>query len=126
MAVWHLRDPYIVVDSGVGRVAAVFGGKVAAGAPLRVQWLLVPQHGSKTSSSPEILDAVQARFVMVQVGYRNRFNHPASPVLVRYDERQITVVDAPHCGASRWKSWQADEIAYEREVQRRYWLHRAS
>jgi competence protein ComEC len=68
---------------------------------------------------------VQPRFAMVQAGYRNRFGHPASPVLVRYDERKITVVDTPHCGASRWESWQADQITCEREVQRRYWRHRA-
>jgi competence protein ComEC len=98
---------------------------VGAGAPLRAQWLLVPHHGSKTSSSAEFLDAVQPRFAMVQAGYRNRFGHPASPVLVRYDERKITVVDTPHCGASRWESWQADQITCEREVQRRYWRHRA-
>jgi competence protein ComEC len=96
---------------------------VAAGAPLRAQWLLVPHHGSKTSSSPDFLDAVQPRFAMVQAGYRNRFGHPASPVLVRYDERKIAVIDTPHCGASRWQSWQADQIACEREVQRCYWRH---
>jgi competence protein ComEC len=90
---------------------------------LRAQWLLVPHHGSKTSSSPDFLDAVQPRFAMVQAGYRNRFGHPASPVLVRYDERKIAVIDTPHCGASRWQSWQADQIACEREVQRRYWRH---
>jgi competence protein ComEC len=98
---------------------------VASGARLRSQWLLVPHHGSKTSSSPDFLDAVLPRFAMVQAGYRNRFGHPASPVLVRYDERQIAVIDTPHCGASRWQSWQADEIACERELQRRYWRHRA-
>jgi competence protein ComEC len=98
---------------------------VASGAPLRSQWLLVPHHGSKTSSSQEFLDAVQPSFAMVQAGYRNRFGHPASPVLVRYDERRITVVDTPHCGASRWQSWQADQMTCEREVQRRYWRHRA-
>jgi competence protein ComEC len=98
---------------------------VATGAALRAQWLLVPHHGSKTSSSPEFLNAVQPRFAIVQTGYRNRFGHPASPVLVRYDERHITVVDTPHCGASRWQSWRAESITCEREVQRRYWRHMA-
>jgi competence protein ComEC len=98
---------------------------VASGVPLRSQWLLVPHHGSKTSSSPDFLDAVQPRFAMVQAGYRNRFGHPASPVLVRYHERQISVIDTPHCGASHWQSWQADQIACERETQARYWHHRA-
>jgi competence protein ComEC len=78
---------------------------VASGVPLRAQCLLVPHHGSKTSSSPDFLDAVQPRFAMVQAGYRNRFGHLAIPVMVRYDERKIAVIDTPHCGASLWQSW---------------------
>jgi competence protein ComEC len=99
---------------------------VASGANLRAQWLLVPHHGSKTSSSAEFLDAVQPRFAIVQAGYRNRFGHPASSVLVRYDERRITMVATPHCGASVWQSWQPDLVVCERDLQRRYWRHDAS
>jgi competence protein ComEC len=98
---------------------------VASGANLRAQWLLVPHHGSKTSSSAEFLNAVQPRFAIAQAGYRNRFGHPASSVLVRYDERRIAVVDTPHCGASRWQSWQAERIFCERDQQRHYWRHNA-
>lgn len=96
---------------------------VASGAPLAADVLLVPHHGSKTSSSAAFLDVVQPRMALVQSGYRNRFGHPASPVLVRYAERHITVVDTPHCGAVRWQSWQAQGVTCEREVQRRYWHH---
>jgi competence protein ComEC len=96
---------------------------VAAGELLRADVLLMPHHGSKTSSSAEFLDAVQPRFALAQTGYRNRFGHPAGPVLVRYDERQIKVIDTPHCGAARWQSWHPDGVQCEREVQRRYWHH---
>ncbi len=92
-------------------------------APLHADVLLVPHHGSKTSSSPVFLDAVQPRFALVQAGYRNRFGHPVFPVLVRYVERHITVIDSPHCGAATWQSWRADEVQCAREVQRRYWHH---
>ncbi len=96
---------------------------VAAGAALRADVLLVPHHGSKTSSSAEFLDAVQPRFALVQAGYRNRFGHPSSPVLVRYDERLVTVIDTPRCGAASWQSWHPDVVRCEREVQQRYWHH---
>jgi competence protein ComEC len=49
-----------------------------AGARLRADLLLVPHHGSKTSSSAPFLDAVQPRLALVQAGYRNRFGHPAA------------------------------------------------
>lgn len=100
-----------------------FGSGVASGAALRADVLLVPHHGSKTSSSAEFLDAVQPRLALVQAGYRNRFGHPSSPVLVRYGERQVAVIDTPHCGAAGWQSWLPDVVRCARETQRRYWHH---
>ncbi|MDD2919431.1 DNA internalization-related competence protein ComEC/Rec2 [Rhodoferax sp.] len=90
---------------------------------LQADVLLVPHHGSKTSSSAAFLDAVQPRLALVQAGYRNRFGHPAGPVLVRYDERRIRVIDTPHCGAASWQSWHPDGVQCAREVQKRYWHH---
>jgi competence protein ComEC len=98
---------------------------VAAGAPLKSDLLLVPHHGSKTSSSAAFLDAVHPAFAVVQAGYRNRFGHPAPPVMDRYRERSIHVVDSPHCGAARWSSAEPARVACERDMARRYWLHRA-
>jgi competence protein ComEC len=46
--------------------------------------LLVPHHGSRTSSTPAFLSAVGARDVVFPVGYRNRFGHPAPTVLARH------------------------------------------
>ena len=86
--------------------------------------LLVPHHGSKTSSTPAFLDAVSPRFALVQAGYRNRFGHPAAPVVARYDERQITLVDSSHCGAMAWSSADASALACERDLQQKYWQHR--
>jgi len=97
---------------------------VASGAVLTADVLLVPHHGSKTSSSAVFLDAVRPSFALVQAGYRNRFGHPASTVLERYRERGIAVIDSPHCGAAVWQSWQPARLACQRELQPRYWQHR--
>jgi competence protein ComEC len=94
------------------------------GVRLRADVLLVPHHGSKTSSSPEFLDAVQPAIALVQSGYRNRYGHPAAPVLVRYAERQIRVFDSPHCGAATWQSAQAKVVKCQRDEGLRYWHHR--
>lgn len=97
---------------------------VGAGAPLRADVLLVPHHGSKTSSSAEFLDAVKPNIALVQSGYRNRYGHPTEPVLVRYAERQIAVVNSPHCGAATWQSAQPTLVKCQREEALRYWHHR--
>jgi competence protein ComEC len=86
--------------------------------------LLVPHHGSKTSSSAAFLDAVQPRIALVQAGYRNRFGHPAESVLARYAERNIRVFDSPHCGAMTWQSAMPQDVQCQREIGLRYWHHR--
>ena len=86
--------------------------------------LLVPHHGSKTSSSAAFLDAVQPQFAVVQAGYRNRFGHPAVNVLERYNERNIKVMDTAHCGALLWSSSAPNVTRCQREVAKRYWHHR--
>jgi competence protein ComEC len=96
---------------------------VAAHAPIKADVLLVPHHGSKTSSSAEFLDAVQPKIALVQSGYRNRYGHPAPPVRDRYTERHIVVLDSPHCGAMVWQSWRPQNVACYREMEQRYWHH---
>ncbi len=94
---------------------------------LKSDVLLVPHHGSKTSSTAEFLDAVAPRVAIVQAGYRNRFGHPASTVLERLEQRHIQVVDSPHCGAYVWNSGQAAQPhfgACTRQQALRYWHHR--
>ena len=90
---------------------------------LRSDVLLVPHHGSKTSSSPAFLDAVAPRVALVQAGYRNRYGHPAPAVVARYTERGIVLIDTVGCGA-----WSAPGDAggtglCERQRSRRYWHH---
>ena len=80
--------------------------------------LLVPHHGSKTSSSPAFIDAVAPRVAVVQAGYRNRFGHPAPAVLQRYRERGIEVVENARCGA--WRLSPAGAGCW-RTVAPRYW-----
>jgi competence protein ComEC len=46
--------------------------------------LIVPHHGSKTSSSPAFVQAVHPRYAVFTVGYRNRFRHPNDEVYARY------------------------------------------
>jgi competence protein ComEC len=60
---------------------------------LRADVLLVPHHGSRTSSSPEFLRAVGPSVAVIAVGYRNRFRHPAEEVLGRLSDRNVLRTD---------------------------------
>jgi competence protein ComEC len=90
---------------------------------LRADVLLVPHHGSKTSSTPEFLQAVQPRHALVQAGYRNRYGHPAAEVQARYADLRINLVTSPRCGAARWRSVEPQNVACLREDERKYWHH---
>ena len=57
---------------------------VAAPGKLRAQVLLMPHHGSRTSSSPEFVEQVNPDIALIAAGYRNRFGHPNDEVLDRY------------------------------------------
>lgn len=96
---------------------------VSDGAPLAAHWLLVPHHGSKTSSTEAFLDAVRPQVALVQAGYRNRYGHPAPPVRARYLQRGIAVVETPACGAATWSSAAPRHLRCERNEARRYWQH---
>ena len=95
---------------------------VASGAPLAADLLLVPHHGSKTSSSAALLEAVRPAQALVQSGYRNRFGHPAREVVQRYAQQGAALYDSPRCGAAWWSSAQA-VVRCERDAHRRYWQH---
>jgi competence protein ComEC len=93
------------------------------GAALRSEVLIVPHHGSKTSSSAPFLDAVRPRLGIIQAGYRNRFGHPAPEVLQRYVERGIVTFESSICGAWSWPARSGTGGNCLRDDIRRYWHH---
>src|SRR5690606_6593571 len=88
---------------------------------LRANLLIAPHHGSKTSSSPVLLNTLRPSLVMVQSGFRNRFGHPAELVLDRYRARQMSWVNSPDCGAATWRSDRPQGLHCHRPLVRRYW-----
>lgn len=88
---------------------------------LRADLLLAPHHGSRSSSSPLLLNAWQPSVVVVQAGFMNRFGHPATEVLQRYRERRMQVLATPACGAVTWQSDRPQQARCEREERARHW-----
>ena len=95
---------------------------VAADADLASETLLVPHHGSKTSSTAEFLDAVKPRAAIVAAGYRNRFRHPAAEILERYQQRDIRVLRTDQSGAVMLRMRaEGTAITTQRDLRPRYW-----
>jgi len=123
--VLRITTPQSVSALLVGDIeAAQERALIRSGEPLDAHWLLVPHHGSATSSTTEFLRAVHPRVAVVQAGYRNRFGHPRADVMARYAELGVQVVQTTRCGASTWQSDQPETVHCERETQQRYWHHR--
>jgi competence protein ComEC len=86
--------------------------------------LLVPHHGSVTSSSHAFLSQVRPRIAVVAVGYRNRFGHPAQPVLARYAELRASVHRTDRDGALLMRIETGVAVHAWRALRRRYWQER--
>jgi competence protein ComEC len=87
----------------------------------QVDVLLVPHHGSKTSSSEAFLQAVRPRWSWVQAGHMNRYGHPAGAVMARYADLGLPVVRTDRCGALHWRSDVPERTDCWRQQARRYW-----
>jgi competence protein ComEC len=61
--------------------------------------LVVPHHGSLTSSSPGFVSAVSPQLALFPVGYRNRYGFPKADVVQRYAEREVRMLDTAQHGA---------------------------
>ena len=103
-------------------LAPAADGRPAPG--LKADLLLVPHHGSRTSSSEAFLDAVAPRIAWVQAGYRNRYGHPVAEVAERYQRRGVHWVESVRCGAATWRSDRPEQVDCQRDRARRYWHHR--
>jgi competence protein ComEC len=97
---------------------------VAQGVP-RSQILLVPHHGSGTSSGEALLDAVQPEVAIVPVGYRNRYRHPKPSVMAAYEARKIKTYRTDTDGMVQ-VDLPAMTVSAYRRVHQRYWMDQPS
>ncbi len=95
---------------------------VSSSAPLRSEVMIAPHHGSKTSSTAPFLAAVNPQTIVIPVGYRNRFRHPAPEVMERYRESgaRLLRTDAHGAVTLRFTAAGVDTEAW-RERRARYW-----
>ena len=86
----------LVVKVSFGDISFLFAGDIMAeaeqelvdlaGADLACDVLLVPHHGSRTSSSQPFLMGVQPEVAVFSAGWKNRFRFPHATVLAAYEK----------------------------------------
>jgi len=59
---------------------------------LKANVLKLGHHGSKTSTSEDLLDSLEPNIAVITVGRNNRYGHPNRGVLDKLEERQIPVL----------------------------------
>ena len=90
--------------------------------PLAVttDWLQSPHHGSRSSSSPALLAALQPAAALISRGQGNAFGHPHPTVLARYRQRGMAIHDSAEQGAIRLQLGQF-KPAWTMRQERRFW-----
>ncbi len=89
---------------------------------LDVDVLVVPHHGSRTSSSPPFIAATSPQHVLYPVGHRNRHHHPHDEVVARWAATGAAAWKSPAHGAIHLRlGGAAIEPSAWREQRGRYW-----
>ena len=88
--------------------------------------LVVPHHGSKTSSAIDFVTAVNPRYAIFTSGYRNQFGHPKPEIIQRYQSIGSNILRTDRDGALLIKMNSTDlRIEKYRVTHARYWQQRA-
>jgi competence protein ComEC len=90
---------------------------------LKSDVLVVPHHGSHTSSTPAFIAAVAPRIAVFTPGYRNRFGHPRPDIVARYTSAGIRTYRTDYDGALTFVFAPGTPVTprAERDHDRRYW-----
>lgn len=92
-------DDYSVLLTGDIEREAEFALLRHYGQTLSADVLVVPHHGSRTSSTQAFIDAVSPDYALFPVGYRNRYGFPLQEVTERYAARGIRLMRTDLAGA---------------------------
>ena len=91
---------------------------------LKADILLMPHHGSNTSSQKRFIEAVSPQWAVASAGYRSRFKHPAQRVVNRYQSADVDVLNTADSGAIQFYIKQEKSTlkpVEHRLISRRFW-----
>ena len=102
------NEDSVVLELRIGRVSVVLAGDIGKEGerailrylePGRLFILKAGHHGSATSSTPELLKAMQPAVVIFSAGRDNRFGHPHPAVVERFESIGTTIFRTDRDGA---------------------------
>lgn len=77
--------PGDILKKGEAELAELAGDRLASTV------LISPHHGSKTSSTPALLDRVRPEMAVISAGWHNRYGYPHPDVLDRYEAARVRI-----------------------------------
>lgn len=93
---------------------------------LRCEVLVVPHHGSASSSTSEFIQAVSPQLAIVSAGWRNRWGFPAHAVVNRYRAMDTKLLRTDQAGAITVEFDQHNILLSSwRDTHRRWWMRAA-
>lgn len=104
----ELNDNSVVLRLTHGRRSILLTGDIEAiaereladsGVDLRADVLKVAHHGSRTSSTDALLDAVRPKLAVASCGAHNQFGFPHAEVVQRFAERKVPFLTTAERGA---------------------------
>jgi len=93
---------------------------LASGMPLKVRWLLLPHHGSHSSSSEAFIEAAGAEGALVSRSLHNAFGHPHPDVVRRIETSGAQLYDTAEQGALQIRLGRF-ELPRGLRAERRFW-----
>lgn len=96
---------------------------------LKADVLVVPHHGSKTSSSKRFIEAVDPQIALFPVGYRNRYRLPNKDIVARYRASGADLYSSGYSGAIRILFDPETGVSIDDEYRKshhKYWNHKIS
>ncbi|MEZ5564433.1 MAG: hypothetical protein R3F24_02490 [Gammaproteobacteria bacterium] len=84
------------------------------GEPGTADLVLAPHHGSRSSSTPDFVQATQARFTVFSTGFRNRWHFPATEVVARWAGSGTCLLDTAVEGSLQFDATVADGLRLTR------------
>jgi competence protein ComEC len=110
----NINNNSIVIKAKFGSVSFLFTGDITAtaeyelvrmaGDSLTSTVLVAPHHGSRTSSTPALLNRVAPEVVAVSSGANNRYGFPHPDVVERFLERNCRILRTDRQGAVRFRT----------------------
>ncbi len=117
-------DQAVLLAGDIERTAEI--GLLVSGKLEPLAILLVPHHGSRTSSMPRFVETVRPEYAIISAGYRNRYGFPKADVLARYRDQGASLAVTGIEGALHFviKQQNVSQPSAFRREQARFWHNR--